>query len=878
MVRLATAAQSCAIALATLSSLASAVPFYTLNTAFETTPLEARDIKEKDFTLRVLPLGASITVGYLSSDNNGYRKALREQLRYAGWPVNMVGSLQVGNMTDNDNEGHSGYRVDEIAQEAEKSIPFQPNLILINAGTNDAVQKHNTSTTGERMDALIARLYEAIPGTTIILSTLLPNKLQPDIINDINDQYRKIYTRRHNNNDKIVLADMPTFITKDDLNDDTHPTDAGYVKMASVWWAAINEADSNGLLTPPKDTGINDTLHTTCEKKYGSGASEYAQTQRGSGFDDGDYEHNAEYMGRIFEMGKSAGDDVASGLHFAQLVNTTGAYREGALDELVWTKDGDETYMFLNEGDGKFGNGYQIDVKDKCLARGVRWGDLNNDGYDDFICIARNGAMYVSMHRGVMDGIPTFESIGLVRGAPGDDLGQENVRLGDIDGDGRVDYCLIHGNGDIRCWRNGGQGDAPTTKNNGYWQDLGIVFTGKGMGDISGVQLIDINGDFRSDWLWMDDTGKVTTYINNRGTGKGSLVPDWRSVGVTHAGMNVKGAKDNIKFGQVYAGNGADYVWFETVEAAGGDGETDDHYAHAWKNTGKGGAHLKGDGVYYCDMRGTGADDYIWVSPTGTGYLYGNVHKPPVWSPEGQQIFEANADRKAVHLADFDGDGKCDLWVTDRTTGSAEVWINQYDLASETMKWNPIGSVTGNASCTQGWSVGLYDIGLAFHDIDGDGRADYLCMEPNGTTTAFLNQGVKDFKDMGQIKRSQGYDRANHRWADVNGDGRADFLWIDKFSGNVTVWNNDGKLPDGKLAAGSTFKWTQLKGPRYAGVDRGANLHFANLGGLGRADLVQVIPRTNLAYTWFNTCPGGMDDQDPSINPKLPVYTRQKGN
>jgi hypothetical protein len=52
-------------------------------------------------TLRVMPLGASITQGYLSSDNNGYRKVLREQLRYSGWPVNMVGSLADGTMLDN---------------------------------------------------------------------------------------------------------------------------------------------------------------------------------------------------------------------------------------------------------------------------------------------------------------------------------------------------------------------------------------------------------------------------------------------------------------------------------------------------------------------------------------------------------------------------------------------------------------------------------------------------------------------------------------------------------------------------------------------------------------------------------------------------------
>ena len=52
-------------------------------------------------SLRILPLGASITWGYLSSDGNGYRKPLRDQLRFEGWEVDMVGSKSNGDMKDN---------------------------------------------------------------------------------------------------------------------------------------------------------------------------------------------------------------------------------------------------------------------------------------------------------------------------------------------------------------------------------------------------------------------------------------------------------------------------------------------------------------------------------------------------------------------------------------------------------------------------------------------------------------------------------------------------------------------------------------------------------------------------------------------------------
>lgn len=54
----------------------------------------------QDFFLRIMPLGASITEGVRSSDGNGYRRALRDQLRFKGWKVNMVGSKQNGKMAD----------------------------------------------------------------------------------------------------------------------------------------------------------------------------------------------------------------------------------------------------------------------------------------------------------------------------------------------------------------------------------------------------------------------------------------------------------------------------------------------------------------------------------------------------------------------------------------------------------------------------------------------------------------------------------------------------------------------------------------------------------------------------------------------------------
>lgn len=60
------------------------------------------DARDNKVPLRILPLGASLTWGLLSPSGNGYRKPLRDQLRFKGWEVNMVGSKSNATSTMND--------------------------------------------------------------------------------------------------------------------------------------------------------------------------------------------------------------------------------------------------------------------------------------------------------------------------------------------------------------------------------------------------------------------------------------------------------------------------------------------------------------------------------------------------------------------------------------------------------------------------------------------------------------------------------------------------------------------------------------------------------------------------------------------------------
>lgn len=59
----------------------------------------------------------------------------------------MVGSNNAGTMNDNQNEGHPGWILGQVKDSALPNIvPDQPNLVIINVGTNNAIQNNGVST------------------------------------------------------------------------------------------------------------------------------------------------------------------------------------------------------------------------------------------------------------------------------------------------------------------------------------------------------------------------------------------------------------------------------------------------------------------------------------------------------------------------------------------------------------------------------------------------------------------------------------------------------------------------------------------------------------------------------------------------------------
>ena len=119
-----------------------------------------------------------------------------------------------------------------MAEKAELSIYDLPNVVLINVGTNDATQNLSVTNAASRLGKLVDHIIDVVPNVTVVVSTLLPRSdaaAEKNVIT-INSGYRALVTDRQNAGKKVQLAEMHNgAIQLKDLQDGTHPTDAGSV-------------------------------------------------------------------------------------------------------------------------------------------------------------------------------------------------------------------------------------------------------------------------------------------------------------------------------------------------------------------------------------------------------------------------------------------------------------------------------------------------------------------------------------------------------------------------------------------------------------------------------------------------------------------------
>jgi lysophospholipase L1-like esterase len=207
--------------------------------------------------LRLMPLGDSITWGVGSPSGNSYRSFLGSQLAAEGHALDFVGSGRNGTMSDPDNEGHSGWRIDQIAGIADSVLArYRPNVVTLEIGTNDLNGNYQIPTAPDRLRALIDQITRDAPDATVLVGTVIVSTSGTEEANRpaFNAKLPGIVQAAQTAGKHVRLVDMSA-LTSADLSDSLHPNDNGFRKMADAFNAGVQAADAAGWIKPPVSVG-----------------------------------------------------------------------------------------------------------------------------------------------------------------------------------------------------------------------------------------------------------------------------------------------------------------------------------------------------------------------------------------------------------------------------------------------------------------------------------------------------------------------------------------------------------------------------------------------------------------------------------------------
>lgn len=236
-------------------------------------------------TLKIMPIGDSITHGYQSS--GGYRKYFYHFLA-DDYDIDMVGPncdypdtftwLKEEVTYDTDHCGYSGYAIQymdetetrqgilETLQDGNYLQTYNPNIIMLQIGTNDILSAYNDGIT-DRLENLINYISDNTSDDTVIFVSTIPhidavevydwcwaygdekfnntpenfNKIINDYVDKYNNSIPILVDKLQDEGKNVEFADIYSVfeekgLTTDKyLEDGVHPNEKGYTKIGINW-------------------------------------------------------------------------------------------------------------------------------------------------------------------------------------------------------------------------------------------------------------------------------------------------------------------------------------------------------------------------------------------------------------------------------------------------------------------------------------------------------------------------------------------------------------------------------------------------------------------------------------------------------------------
>ncbi|MFJ2413712.1 GDSL-type esterase/lipase family protein [Streptomyces brevispora] len=458
--------------------------------------------------LAVMPLGDSITLGVGSSTRTGYRPGLASRLVGAADSVQFVGSQSDADGTRH--EGHSGWRIDQLQANIETWLAeAKPNVVLLHIGTNDMNRDYQVSSAPQRLGGLIDQINVASPDTAIVVASLVP-ATDPAVqarVNAYNQAIPGVIAARTAKGFRITQVSMGALTTAD-LNDNLHPNNAGYVKMADAFQGGIAALARNGW--------IKETVEVKpAPPKRATNVGDYDVDINGDGLADylvvDDNGATRAWLnngaGKWSDQGIIAGGSAAWTDNQVRFADVGGDARA---DYLVVEPNG-ATRAYINQGgNGRGGwldKGYIATGSSSWTGDQVRFADIGGDAHADYLVVDANGATRAWLNTTDATGTIKLTDQGIIAGGSAA-WTSDQARFADVGGDARADYLVVEPNGATRAYINqGGNG-------RGGWLDKGYIATGSANWTGSQVRFANVGGDAHADYLVLNDNGSIQAWLN----------------------------------------------------------------------------------------------------------------------------------------------------------------------------------------------------------------------------------------------------------------------------------------------------------------------------------------------------------------------------
>ncbi|KAG8666653.1 hypothetical protein FPOAC2_11769 [Fusarium poae] len=757
-------------------------------------------------TLRIMPLGDSITKGNGSKDQKGYRNRLRQKLIGQGTSVDMIGSQKhpATGMPDNDHEGHSGHVLSQINEHWKRSIAARPNVVLVHAGTNNMDLEEDLDGSPAMLASIIDGLLANAPDATILVAPVIwANKPRMQQNTDrFNPKVISIIEQRQKAGKHVL--EVPIDITVADLWDQKHPNDGGYEKMANAWLKAILEADRRGWL---KDPVVRDAKGLPGVGLGVGGAS------GGTG---------QEIEGQIWKKQGTVFDGVRTwesvGTIRGPLENGSRAKviladlnGDGIADYILADNDG-TLRGWINRGSPNDWTSIGKINPDWKSVKGnmVRLADVDNDGKADLIVLYQEGAAKVWKN---VDNGKKFESLDS-QWATGLES-RDKIHFEDINGDGYADYVIVYEGGSVKWARNTHNNGKDNSKKN--WETVATIAPGPAGIPAGSTRIRDIDGDGKADYLVIYDGGAVKGFRNTIKEGG----RNWEDLGTIAPGTSGV-AGDMIRFADMDGDGLADFLAVD-----------DDGSIRMWKNLGIAGT--KGTSIRFADLTGNGFDDLISVDAKGRARAWLNKGSDK-WESIGEIApgLDEDLSDSRIEFVDVNGDKRADYLVI-YGGGSVKAYLNQGNLP------NPGDRRIWQDGIVIAPGVGEPGSKIRFADLDGDGYADFLVLYDGGAVKYWQNNrnippvnGGRIWKEGFVVATGVGEPGSKVQFADLTGDGKAEYI-VQYDGGAALAYRNNGRIP-----LGEGRKWTDL-GTVAIGVKPQGSVYYADINGDGKDDYVSVL-------------------------------------